>query len=131
MSEPSSERTIAERITFVLSLVILIVVFGVAGWVSITSNKDSPLIVVETRLEETRQSGARFYVPITITNEGGLTAQDVVVTGELDTGEGQPESGEVTITFLSGGESEEAELVFTADPNEGDLTVGPTSFVYP
>lgn len=131
MSEPSSERTFAERITFVVSLVILIVVFGVAGWVSITSNKDSPLIVVETRLEETRESGARFYVPITITNEGGLTAQDVVVTGELDTGEGQPESGEVTITFLSGGESEEAELVFTADPNEGDLTVGPTSFVYP
>lgn len=131
MSEPSSERTFAERITFVVSLLILILVFGVAGWVSITSNKDSPLIVVETRLEETRESGARFYVPVTITNEGGLTAQDVVVTGELDTGEGQPESGEVTITFLSGGESEEAELVFTADPNEGDLTVGPTSFVYP
>lgn len=131
MNESDSGRTTAERITFWMSLAILVAVFGVAGWVTNRSSNDPPLVVVEANLDAMRESGDRFYVPITITNNGGLTAQDVIVTGELDTGEGQPEIAEVTITFLAGNESEEAELVFTANPNDGDLTVGPTSFIYP
>lgn len=66
-----------------------------------------------------------------MTNTGGLTAQDVVITGELVIGEGEPETAEITITFLSGSEAEEGQLIFSENPNDGELKVGPTSFLSP
>lgn len=130
MSE-KSERTTAERITFIASLVILLGILGMAAWASFRVGNAQPEIDVVAHLDKVRETDTGFYVPITITNTGGVTAQDVVVTGELDTGEGEPETAEVTITFLAGNESEEAEMVFTTHPAEGDFTIGPTSYVQP
>jgi uncharacterized protein (TIGR02588 family) len=54
-----------------------------------------------------------------------------MVTGELDTGESEPETAEVTITFLASGESEEAEIIFQSDPTTGEVSVSPTSYLKP
>lgn len=129
MSEP--QRTTAERVTSIISLLILVATFALAGWANANSGEGPPVIDVKAHLDQVRETDSRFYLPVTVTNTGGLTAQDVVVTGELDTGEGQPESAEFTINFLSGSEKEEGYLIFTSDPNEGDLTIGATSFVTP
>lgn len=131
MSESASERTTAERITFVISLVILIAIFAFAGWANVRTGDAPPLIVVEAHLDAVRETDSGFYVPITIINIGGITAQDVTVTGALDTGGDQPETAEVVIAFLAGDESESAELVFTTDPNDGEFTVGATSYLQP
>lgn len=131
MSTSTSERTTAERITLVISLVILASIFALAGWANVRTGDAPPTIEVEARLEAVRETDSGYYLPIRITNTGGLTAQDVTVVGELDTGEEQPETAEITITFLAGGEEESAELVFTTDPNEGELSVGATSYLQP
>lgn len=130
MSE-ASERTTAERITMVISLVILMATFVLAGWATYRTGDKPAHIEVTANLEQVRETETGYYVPVTITNTGGQTAQDVTITGELDTGEGEPETADVTITFLASDESEQAELVFTTHPGEGDFTLGPTSYLKP
>ena len=127
----SSEKTTAERITMVISLVILVATFVLAGWATARTGDEPAQIEVTANLEQVRETETGYYVPITITNSGGHTAQDVMVTGELDTGEGEPETAEVTITFLASDESEEAEIVFQSDPSTGEVSVFPTSYLKP
>jgi uncharacterized protein (TIGR02588 family) len=131
MSDSSSERTAAERVTLLISLMILTAIFTLAVWANVRTGDAPPLIVVEAQLNDVRETDTGFYVPITITNTGGLTAQGVTVTGELDTGDGQPEMAEVVITFLAGGEAESAELIFSTHPNDGEFSLGATSYLLP
>lgn len=131
MSESKSKRTVAERVTLGISLAILVIILGVSAWTSDRLGDAAPQIEIEIGFEEIRTHGENYYVPITITNTGGLTAQDLVVTGELDTGSGEPETADVTLTFLGGNESETAEIVFSEEPTESNLTVRPTSFSNP
>lgn len=131
MSKEDSEHTAAERITMGISIVILAAIIGLAGWASYSTGDSSPVIEVEAHMSEIRETDDGFYVPITITNNGGFTAQSVMVTGELLIEGEEPETAEVTIDFLAGGETEGAALVFSTNPNNGEFTVAPTSYLQP
>lgn len=131
MSSDHSKHTTAERITLAISVMILAAVMGLTAYSTITTGEEPPTITVDVDLDGVRETELGFYVPITIANDGGLTAQDVVVTGELVLEEGESEIAEVTIAFLAGGESEQAELVFSTHPDEGEFTVRPTSYLVP
>lgn len=126
-----SEQNKAERITFAASLFILVAIIGLAVWAGIRTGDASPVIEIEVHTEAIRETSNGYYLPITVTNTGGKTAQDVVVTGELTTADGSVESAEVTLVFLAGAEEEQAELVFATNPTDGELTVRPTSFIVP
>lgn len=130
-SQEHAASTTAERITLVASLVILVSILSVAVWSNVRTGQDPPDIVVEVDMEDVQERDAGFYVPITITNNGGTTAQDLVVSGELDLGDGEPETADVTISYLAGGETEAAEMVFSVHPADGEFTIGPTSFLKP
>ena len=54
-----------------------------------------------------------------------------MISAELDLGNGEPVTAEVTIAFLAGGESERAEMVFPVHPDEGEFTIAPTSYLVP
>lgn len=127
----SSERTTAERVTFVISSLILATIVGLAIWAGIRTGDDSPTFEIQIHWEAIRETNTGYYVPITVSNSGGETAQDVTIMGELDVGATTPETAEVTFMFMAGGETEQAELVFASDPRLGDLVVRPSSFVVP
>ncbi|MCA9833756.1 MAG: hypothetical protein KC435_07430 [Thermomicrobiales bacterium] len=131
MSTRLSEQNTAERITFIASLTILAVIVGLAIWADIRTGDASPTIEIEVHEASIRETENGFYVPISVTNTGGKTAQDVVVTGELKRSNGTTETAEVTFAFLAGAEEEQAELVFSSNPADGELTVRPTSFIVP
>lgn len=131
MSESSSERTAAERITFLASLAVLVAILLLALWAGMRTGDGEPVIAIDIHLDQMSSDESGFYVPVTVTNTGGETAQDVVITGELDIKEDQPEFAEATFNFLAGGESEQAVLIFSTDPTSGVLIVRPTSFVVP
>lgn len=131
MSSQDSKHTTAERVTLAISVLVLAAVMGLTAYSQIATGEEPPTINVEVDLDGVRETDHGYYVPIAITNDGGLTAQDVMVTGELVLGEEEPETAEVTIDFLAGGESEQAELVFSAHPDEGEFTVAPTSYLVP
>ncbi len=131
-STDESKHSRAERITMGISIVILVGIVGLAVWSSIMTGSSDPEIEVTVNLEGVRETDTGFYLPVTITNTGGLTAEGATVTGELKTDdEEEPQTAEVSIDFLAGGEVEQAALVFDTDPREGDLSVGPTSYLHP
>lgn len=131
MSDSSNNRTTAERITLAVSALILIGIIGLAAWSSYRVGDDVAVISIEAHLENVREHEGMFYLPVTISNTGGQTAQEVSVSAELETEGGDTETAEVTIAFLAGGEHESAQLIFSTDPSEGELKLRPASYVHP
>lgn len=131
MSESGAKHTTAERVTLVISVLILATILAIAGWSYSDQGANPARINVETHLDQVRVEQSGYYLPLTVTNTGGLTAQDVVVSGELVIGNQPPEEAEITITFLAGGESEKAYLIFQEDPSVGDVSVVITSYLEP
>jgi uncharacterized protein (TIGR02588 family) len=126
-----NERSIAEWTTLAISAAILVGVVGLITWLSFRGDDRPPVIIVEPNLESVREDDSGYYVPVVIRNEGDETVEDAVVQGELDTGSGQPESVEITISFLAAGEEVNGTLIFRDDPASGELTTGVSSYKEP
>jgi uncharacterized protein (TIGR02588 family) len=123
-------RSPAEWVAFAVASAVLLFVVGaiVSMWVD---GDDRPPHVVVEQEGEIRQVGSTFYVPVTVINRGGRTAENVQVLAELSRDGEVIEDGEQAIDFLAGGETEELEFVFTEDPGSGQFTVRAGSFTRP
>lgn len=122
-------RSRAEWITFVLSSAVLLVVMGAIGSLWLDGEERPPGFSVHT--VGVREEADRFHVRARVENTGDQTAEGVQVVAELTAGDAPPEEGEQTIDFLSGGEEEEVEFIFTSDPANGDLMLSVRSFKVP
>ena len=108
-----------EWVTFgVASVIVLAVVVAILSQVTASSAPPSPAVEVAP----VEERDGRYVVPVTLTNEGDETAQDVQVTATLTTDEGETTSDQV-LDFLAGGEEEQLEFVFEDDPANGELVV--------
>ncbi len=86
--------------------------------------------------EQVRQAGKIYYLPLEITNQGDLAAEEVMIMVRLtstESGDDQPEPEEkqVTIGLLSGGSTADAVLAFKNDPSKGQLEAEVVSYVKP
>jgi uncharacterized protein (TIGR02588 family) len=115
-------RTGAEWVTLSISILIIAALVGLLTYLYFTQGTKSPVIQIEAKLEEVKQEGDAYYLPLTITNMGEKTAQDVEIQVSLASGEGDPESVGFTILFLAGNESDYETAVFSNDPAEGELS---------
>lgn len=104
-------------------------IVGLVIYEWVTESNQPPILSISR--QDIRAAEGQFYVPFTVTNKGGLTAEAVQVSGELQI-EGQPtEIGEQQIDFLSRGEQQEGAFIFNHDPNQGELTVRVASYKLP
>lgn len=124
------KRSPAEWVTFSIASFILIAVSGLVVYKWITK-QDQPAILAITRTEGIRQAQGQFYVPFTVTNTGGETAESVQVVAELRLKGKVEETGEQQIDFLSSGETEEGAFVFSLNPGSGELTLRVASYKRP
>jgi uncharacterized protein (TIGR02588 family) len=124
-----SPRSTAEWTTFSIALLILATLIGLViyKWVS---QKDQPPLLAVTPKTEIRQAPGQFYVPFSITNTGGATAESVQVIAELSIN-GEVESGEQQIDFLASGEKQEGAFVFSRDPRQGKMIIRVASYKLP
>lgn len=124
------KRSPAEWITFGISLIVLlsIVVLVFYSWFKV--GERPPVFVLE-RSGEVRQVEGKFYVPFTLTNSGGETADTVQVIAELRVNGEVEETGEQQFDFLAGGEAEEGEFVFNHNPQDGELILRVASYQKP
>lgn len=127
----SGSRTIAEWITLGISATILLAIVVILTWLSFRGAEHPPVIVVEPNMEQIREDDSGYYLPVIIRNTGDTTVADAIVQAELETGSGQPETAEITIDFLDGGEMAAGAFVFREDPSSGELTTGVTSYKEP
>ncbi|MDX1664432.1 MAG: hypothetical protein R3272_11595 [Candidatus Promineifilaceae bacterium] len=114
-------RTKAEWITLAVSLVIVLSVTGYIVYDLITGSTVDPTIEVIPHYEQVRAELGAFYLPITVVNQGGRTAEDVSIHFLLKQTEGRSQSTSLTFRFLAPGERSEAVLIFDEHPEEGRL----------
>jgi uncharacterized protein (TIGR02588 family) len=72
-----------------------------------------------------------FLVRITAVNEGGMTAEGVIVEAELRSGTEPVERSRTTIDYLPPRSEKKAGLFFTRDPRQLDLQVRPLGYEEP
>lgn len=130
-SQESEGRPAAEWTTLGISVAFVAAMVALVTWFYFRGAEEVPAIVAEAQLAEVSERNGSWYLPIEILNDGDATVADAIIRGELVTGSGEPQTAEVTIDFLAGGEREQATLVFDSDPREGDLTVAPVSYENP
>ncbi len=119
----------AEQITFGVAVLI---VAGLVGLILLTwalQKNDPPQLTLTSAPVELRQS--QFYVPFTVENQGGSTAESVQVLAELKQGERVLETGEQQIEFLSSGEQEDGAFIFSQDPRRLTLDLRVASYKLP
>jgi uncharacterized protein (TIGR02588 family) len=125
----SQGRLLPEWITFLSALLIVAAIVGLVIVEWATETNQPPILSISR--QDIREAQGQFYVPFTVTNKGGTTAEAVQVSGELEI-ESQPtETGEQQIDFLSRGEQNEGAFVFNHDPRRGELRVRVASYKLP
>jgi uncharacterized protein (TIGR02588 family) len=124
------KRSPAEWVTFSIALSILVSIVGLVLYSWLKVEKRPPVLVVE-HSENIRQVEENFYIPFTLTNKGGETADAVQVTAELRINGKVEETGEQQIDFLAGGESEEGVFLFSHNPKNGELVLRVASYKKP
>lgn len=124
-------QQVAERITFAVSLAIVLAVAGFVLYQQLFGGDRPATIVATPRLEAVRQQGGLYYLPIRVANEGDETAEAIRINAALANGQGTPEVVELEIDLLAGGGKANGTAIFRNDPTRGELTVRVTSYLEP
>ena len=129
-NQQQQKRTPAEWVTFAIACSILSILIGLVLYNWLTKKQEPPIISV-TRNTPIRQTQGQFYVPFTVTNTGGETAESVQIIAELRVNGEVLESGDQQIDFLSSGETQEGAFIFSRNPSQGQLIVRSSSYKLP
>ncbi|WP_445173237.1 TIGR02588 family protein [Microcoleus sp.] len=129
-NEQQQKRTPAEWVTFAIACSILSILIGLVLYNWLTKKQEPPIISV-TRNTPIRQTQGQFYVPFTVTNTGGETAESVQIIAELRVNGEVLETGDQQIDFLSSGETQEGAFIFSRNPSQGQLIVRSSSYKLP
>jgi uncharacterized protein (TIGR02588 family) len=81
-------------------------------------------------VEQIDRAGSSFRVAFVLRNDGGSTASDVIVRGELQGG-GTREESEVSFQYVPDGSERRGALLFTTDPRAGRLSLRPLGYREP
>jgi uncharacterized protein (TIGR02588 family) len=110
----------------------LVLVAGVIGFLlyqALSGNQTRPEIRLRVHSIDKTRTG--YVVRVIAVNEGGTTAEGVVIEGELKRGEEQLERSHTTIEFLPPRSEKRAGLFFQRDPQQFDLMVRPLGYEDP
>jgi uncharacterized protein (TIGR02588 family) len=109
--------------------VLVVSTIGFMVYHAITGGDAPPQIEVEVVSIEQVESG--FLVTFTATNQGDMTAADVIVEGELRDDAGSKETSSAMISYVPAGSSREGGLYFAKDPRQVQLEVRAKGFERP
>jgi uncharacterized protein (TIGR02588 family) len=129
MKKNSWSRSPAEKVSFIISLSIITIVIALVCFAWITGDTNPPVLSVTTA--QIRKINQQYYVPFTVTNYGGETAESVEVVAELFFDEEVIQTGNQQIDFLSRKEQRSGEFIFDRDPQQGDLKIRVASYKLP
>jgi uncharacterized protein (TIGR02588 family) len=120
----------AEWISLGFSSFVLAIVVGLVIYLWVSDHKRQPP-VLQVTTATARKVAKHYYVPFTVTNSGGETAESVQVIAELRVEDTVLEAGEQTIDFLSSQEKAEGAFIFAQDPRQAQLMVRVASYSKP
>ncbi|MEY2977828.1 MAG: TIGR02588 family protein [Prochlorotrichaceae cyanobacterium] len=132
MLDPSSPQTRSSLkwLTFGVASLFLAILIGLVIYADFLNQDRPPILTVEI-VEPFRAVEEQFYVPFTVANEGGESAEAIQIVAELRLNGETDETGEQQIASLSGGETVQGSFVFSHDPSQGDLILRVASYREP
>lgn len=133
MNKNSWRRSLAERVSFSVSLFIVGIIITLVCYTWVTGDNNPPILSITTG-SNIRQVNQQYYVPFTVENYGGETAESVEIIANLavkDRKDSIVETGRQQIDFLSRQEKQSGEFIFTHDPQQGELNIRVASYKLP
>lgn len=125
----TKSRSLAEKVSFSIALAIFGFLISLIIYTWVTGDSNPPIVTVKID-GQIRQVQNQYYVPFTVINQGGKTAEFVEVTAELKSNQ-TTETGTQQIDYLSSGEEQTGEFIFSQDPKKGQLDVKVASYKTP
>lgn len=120
-------RDVAELLTLVVSIAVVAVLIAGVAAIELTSDRP-PVLTAEIALDEVRSDGGRFYLPVTIRNDGDQAAEAVRVVVVHRVGDREVEH-ELQIDYLAGHGTADGVAVLGDDPKQGEVTVEIRSYL--
>jgi uncharacterized protein (TIGR02588 family) len=131
-SEKNQEAQAIPTLEWIVGGIGFLIVAGVLGLLLYAAiNEDNPLPEVKLSVDEVRQLRTGYLVRITVINDGGLTAEGVIVEGELRRGAELVEQSRTVIEFVPSRSRKRAGLFFSRDPREFELKLRPHGYEEP
>lgn len=110
-----------EWAVFALSAVLVAATVGYLAYDAILSEEIPPLLTVEVGKPESGAGGG-WSVPVTVRNDGHVTAEGVRVEVTLETPGSPPETADFDVAFVPRESKREGWVTFRSDPSRGRLT---------
>ena len=129
MSQNPWRRSLAEKVSFSVSLFIVGIIIFLISYTWITGDDNPPILSV-TLSPNIRQIDGQYYVPFTVSNSGGKTVESVEVVAQLSDLQ-NIEIGRQQVDYLSRQEKRSGEFLFSRDPQQGTLLVRVASYKLP
>ena len=110
----------------------LVIVTGVLGFLlyeTLGGNQLPP--DVRLSVDSVARTGNGYLVKITAVNDGGSTAEGVIIEGQLKNGSDLVERSETTLDYLPPRSKKKAGLFFMKDPRQFELQVRPFGYEEP
>lgn len=130
MAQNPWRKSVAERVSFGVSLFIVGIIISLVCYTWITGDNNPPILSIITE-SPIRQVNQQYYVPFTVVNYGGETAESVEIIAHLKLKDNPVEFGRQQIDFLSRQERRAGEFIFTRDPQQGELNIRVASYKLP
>jgi uncharacterized protein (TIGR02588 family) len=83
---------------------------------------------ISVEVTQVQAVDAGYAVRVQVHNDGGTTASGVVVSGQLTRQGRQVDQASTTVSYVPPDSMRTAALVFSEDPRNGQLTVGPDGY---
>jgi uncharacterized protein (TIGR02588 family) len=113
-------RTVAEKVSLFVSLLVIASVLGLVLYLWFVDSHRPALLRIERGAIE--HEGEQFQVPVTVINEGGSTATDVVIEGRVEV-EGREENSTISFDFIPANSQSEGVMIFSSDPSQAKVRV--------
>ena len=124
------QRSFVEKVSFAISLSIFSSIIILVCYTWFTGDNNPPVLSITTQTE-IRQVEQQFYVPFSVSNLGGATAESVEVVARLLSDDGDIETARQQINFLSRQEKRQGEFIFEHNPQQGKFSVRVASYKLP
>jgi uncharacterized protein (TIGR02588 family) len=131
-SQKQQEKEAIPILEWIVAGIGLLLVAGVIGFLIYEAFTGSRLPPdVKLSVDSVVQTGNGFLVRITAVNQGGITAEGVIIEGELRGDAQHAEQSRTTIDYLPPRSQKKAGLFFTQDPRQFELHVRPLGYEEP
>jgi uncharacterized protein (TIGR02588 family) len=125
------ERTMAEVVTLLISILLLTAIVGGLVYVELQAGNAKAGLKVTPKFDKVYERAGAWYLPVDIENNGDLPTDAVRVDLVRPIEGEEPEIAELEFTFIAGGETVSGVAIFDQEPTKDSVEVDEISYTEP